>query len=979
MKKWTYLVAACMLAGATPVITGCVDTDEPAGIEQLRGAKAELLRAKVKIVEAQAKNVEAQNALLEVDKRIKEAQARIQEALAEREEAYATLAKDSADYLASILDMKIELHQAEIDAAIAKQKEAQAAAQAAYMEAIKELILAQSSLTEDEMACLYPYTQDVNIAQWKVGYWQYELDQATKNLKEVNRTLLLDSLNTTYHIKLQRKVQKSEAKWNTKKEALAEIQEIRALAETNPDVTRWEKELQELENDMDSLEVLNADLQILEAKYKSEHKAERTQMVDSLAKAYAYGADGKYVDVDGEEQDYSTLLNEFGINVGSGSEPFEVKGEEYSREWETSTFGLRGLKLDLGNFSYTYDDYVEGQEDLAEGTTETELAHRGIEPYWTLDQIAFFRRGVELYTLNENGEAWKENDRAYAVKDTVARKDAYQEALAAWQEAVDAYQYAGTVTDPLKLEVGKALNDSIDKYNTAAAAHKVAKDALYAARTKLTNTILGISIKRYSTAADAPADYAPAATSTYADYETVRGEVEDMITTLTQDVADTGAEVERLKAEHPDPTASESALIAAAEANFTNATNILTAANSIVTSLDTDKEALAGEYSFESWTDGAEKTWRDAYDAAELAYKHVLDAYTIYTQYFVSTYTDTDDPLGNKSDITKVVPDEGFLSDDNYITAIVNADVLEVSQATLKEALETMSKNVWGNGWLNKEDNCRLVAPTEADVIANIKADYAAHNAGRELPDYLVQFYYADGYTTETTDSKYGAYGLYLASKAAYNRMDDFLKNGGEEIKSILADIDEVDAALRATLAANAKTVEALIAYFEEKNEAYNEGFATEVGGKVDEAEFAREIIKPVKEALEGAIQGYINAVKKDNSITDNISTLEALLEALDGMVAEADEAVAKAYEDYVANQEQLTRYEQLGERGTNEDGEKQYLTWILEDAKDRLQTAQDELKAAQDELKTATDALTAVVEDVLNQANAIYNGTFGE
>ena len=46
MRKWTYLVAALLVGGATTTFTGCIDNDEPAGIEQLRGAKAEFIKAK---------------------------------------------------------------------------------------------------------------------------------------------------------------------------------------------------------------------------------------------------------------------------------------------------------------------------------------------------------------------------------------------------------------------------------------------------------------------------------------------------------------------------------------------------------------------------------------------------------------------------------------------------------------------------------------------------------------------------------------------------------------------------------------------------------------------------------------------------------------------------------------------------------------------------------------------------------------------
>ena len=46
MRKWTYLVAALLMSGATATFTSCIDTEEPAGITDLRGAKADFIRAK---------------------------------------------------------------------------------------------------------------------------------------------------------------------------------------------------------------------------------------------------------------------------------------------------------------------------------------------------------------------------------------------------------------------------------------------------------------------------------------------------------------------------------------------------------------------------------------------------------------------------------------------------------------------------------------------------------------------------------------------------------------------------------------------------------------------------------------------------------------------------------------------------------------------------------------------------------------------
>ena len=73
MKKWTYLVAAGILLGATPVFTGCIDNDEPEGITVLRGAKAELLKAKASVVAASVEQIKAEAALKLAEAEVKKA------------------------------------------------------------------------------------------------------------------------------------------------------------------------------------------------------------------------------------------------------------------------------------------------------------------------------------------------------------------------------------------------------------------------------------------------------------------------------------------------------------------------------------------------------------------------------------------------------------------------------------------------------------------------------------------------------------------------------------------------------------------------------------------------------------------------------------------------------------------------------------------------------------------------------------------
>ena len=74
-KKWTYVAIVSMMLGVAPVFTGCVDTDEPAGITELRGAKAELLKAQAAVEQARVALVEANVRYRDAETAAKQAEA----------------------------------------------------------------------------------------------------------------------------------------------------------------------------------------------------------------------------------------------------------------------------------------------------------------------------------------------------------------------------------------------------------------------------------------------------------------------------------------------------------------------------------------------------------------------------------------------------------------------------------------------------------------------------------------------------------------------------------------------------------------------------------------------------------------------------------------------------------------------------------------------------------------------------------------
>lgn len=162
MRKWTYLVAALLVGGATTTFTGCIDNDEPAGIEQLRGAKAEFIKAKAAYEDAltqiQLVKVEREQVALEADKVALD----LQKLNLEKEQASTAWLKDSLqarqDTLAASLKEQLLAIQkkeadtnADLQASLAALEVAMVTAKdEAFGEAIKDVKEALAGITEGE-------------------------------------------------------------------------------------------------------------------------------------------------------------------------------------------------------------------------------------------------------------------------------------------------------------------------------------------------------------------------------------------------------------------------------------------------------------------------------------------------------------------------------------------------------------------------------------------------------------------------------------------------------------------------------------------------------------------------------------------------------------------------------------------------------------------------------------------------------------
>lgn len=174
MRKWTYLVAALLIGGTAATVTSCIDNEEPAGITELRGAKAELLKAKAQVEAADAAYRMAETAWMQA-KADYQAELVKQEAFKTQwHEAYTASEKQRIEQ-----EMQISAEQFEADL-LAKQQ-ATAQAQAEYDKAIiaieAALVGYKESVYAAELEKLLKDTYSITYQQWVVadnpegGYW----------------------------------------------------------------------------------------------------------------------------------------------------------------------------------------------------------------------------------------------------------------------------------------------------------------------------------------------------------------------------------------------------------------------------------------------------------------------------------------------------------------------------------------------------------------------------------------------------------------------------------------------------------------------------------------------------------------------------------------------------------------------------------------------------------------------------------------
>lgn len=277
--------------GALCTLSSCLQNEEPAGIEVLRNAKAELIKAQAQYATAQAALMSAEVAYQELENAEKALDNRLKEAQVAYEEARLELlkAQDAAESEAIIAYWEAEMlrWQNEKEAMIAdhewemlQKQTAIANAEKEYNEALAALELASASLSDAEEKAINGYRQDIENVRTALETVYKELYSARtdlldakysfdreKTIAQKQRVLENMQIALTYAQKFYDEAkavdfQAGNDEWRTKVDELdAQIEEIQKQLDA------YKIQAAELENskkgDEDAIEQIEASIVVL--------------------------------------------------------------------------------------------------------------------------------------------------------------------------------------------------------------------------------------------------------------------------------------------------------------------------------------------------------------------------------------------------------------------------------------------------------------------------------------------------------------------------------------------------------------------------------------------------------------------------------------------------------------------------------------------------------------------------------------------
>ncbi len=448
------------------MFSSCLENIEPEGIENLRGAKAELLRAQTALQAAQAAKVEAEAALVLAQAKVQEAIAKQEEAKVKYEEALALKAQYEAEYAniqneaeraklekliadneAAIEQAKLdaELYALELQADLLAAEEAALRAQQKVDQALRDIAVAKATLTDAEASAINTLETAVKTARDAVESKTEDLHDAAIALARAVAEID-GSGHSTAVAALEQTVLLEQAKVEAAKEAEAEA---KALLEADKTLVDWDVKRKEIADRIDSLN---------RAVIIAQEKVAATIIDAGKAIADIEEDIEMYEETTGYELDFDYTADNpaemgtglFGKIPGTPVEAIEVPDVQI-------------LNDVLGDFELIGESYVYGKED--------EFIADNFD-----DEIRYYN--YMLNYVQHYDKSWLEDKAKY-----VAEYEKDPEHLAAMERHADAaatvksgkyldYFAKYVYTEEERFDPDFNIEDEIKRYNDALAAFK---------------------------------------------------------------------------------------------------------------------------------------------------------------------------------------------------------------------------------------------------------------------------------------------------------------------------------------------------------------------------------------------------------------------------------------------------------------------------------------------------------------------------
>ena len=433
-KKVLSAILFSALFAGSGTFTSCIDTDEPAGIENLRGAKAELIRAKVSVEQANAALLLAQAEVEKAKAAKKNAEAEIEKANAAKAQAEAELAEITNEEKRAELEMTIAANKQILEqnalahqATMLELQEALAAAQRSYELALAQIEIAKAVCSEEDYVTLGELKLAVTIAQGEVDAAAAEVASAEETY--YNMTVANKHFGELATECIEKRVADAE---QDLKDAQDDLAKWESYANEDSVAVNWMEEIAEMEDSVaaikdlyfkkfTALELLkeSEEFALLKKTYFDAQKAYNDQVVDSVY-SFEMLAEESYIE--------TLALTEDGTVVTDA----EVTEEEAKAA--AAAAAIAYLK-DVDNEGEGY--IADLEEKIASYTTE--------KKYW-LDSIA-----------------------AMAEKSDAALAEGIAKDLKAWEDALAAFKAAKSISTDAMFKESDG-SGALKTYNTAIAA-----------------------------------------------------------------------------------------------------------------------------------------------------------------------------------------------------------------------------------------------------------------------------------------------------------------------------------------------------------------------------------------------------------------------------------------------------------------------------------------------------------------------------